>query len=165
VTEATSAIRPARRGDIPSLVLLWAAMMEENARHDARLSAHPHGKEHMADQLTAWLQDPNRLVVVAEEGGRMPIGYAAACIGPGNGWQAPATLGQITDCYVAAARRRRGVARRMAGRIKELLYERGVSRVRLQVASRNAESLAFWRAMGWEPLEVVLQREAVTGAR
>jgi hypothetical protein len=61
--EATSTIRAARRSDIPSLVLLWTAMMEENARHDPRLAPHPRGKEHMADRFTEWLQDANRHVV------------------------------------------------------------------------------------------------------
>jgi hypothetical protein len=32
--------RVARRGDVPSLLLLWAAMMEENARLDGRLAMH-----------------------------------------------------------------------------------------------------------------------------
>jgi GNAT superfamily N-acetyltransferase len=97
-------------------------------------------------------------VAPGREPARGPVGYAAACVGPGNGWQAPLTVGQITDCYVAAPRRRRGIARRLAGRLRETLYERGVARVRLTVAVRNPDSIAFWRAMGWEPLEVVLER-------
>lgn len=160
MTDSTP-IRNARRGDIPSLVLLWAAMMEENARTDARLALHPHAREHMAEQFSAWMQDDKRFVLIAEEGGRLPVAYAAASIGPGNGWQVPARLGQVTDCYVVPSRRRRGTARRMAGRLKDLLYERGISTVRLQVAASNVSSLAFWRSMGYEDLEVILERAAV----
>jgi ribosomal protein S18 acetylase RimI-like enzyme len=120
---------------------------------------HPHAREHMAEQFASWLQDPTRIVCVAEEQGRLVVGYAAGCHGPGNGWQVPATLGQVTDCYVVPARRRRGVARRLATRLRDLLFERGVSTVRLQVAARNEASHAFWRSMGWEDLEVVLERD------
>jgi ribosomal protein S18 acetylase RimI-like enzyme len=156
-------VRSARRGDIPSLALLWAAMMEENARLDPRLAMHPHAKEHMAEQFAAWLQDPSRVVLVAEEQGRLVVGYAAGCHGPGNGWQVPATLGQVTDCYVVPARRRRGVARRLGARLRDLLFERGVSTVRLNVAAKNEASRAFWRSMGWEDLEVILERETGSG--
>jgi ribosomal protein S18 acetylase RimI-like enzyme len=151
-------VRAARRGDIPSLVLLWSAMMEENARLDPRLAMHPHAKEHMAAQFAAWLQDSTRIVVVAEEHGRLVVGYAAGCHGPGNGSQVPAVLGQVTDCYVVPARRRHGVARRLAARLRDHLFERGVSTVRLQVAAHNEGSRAFWRSLGWEDLEVFLER-------
>jgi ribosomal protein S18 acetylase RimI-like enzyme len=153
-------IRNARRGDVPALVLLWAAMMDENARLDPRLAMHAHARDHMASQFGSWMQDSDRILVVAEEGGRVPVGYAAARITDGNGWQLPQTLGEITDCFVISARRRRGTARRMAARLTDLLYERGVSTVRLQVAATNAGSIAFWRSLGWEGLELVLEREA-----
>jgi hypothetical protein len=54
----------------------------------------------------------------------------------------------------------------MAGRLRDLLYERGVSTVRLQVVAKNADSLAFWQSLGYEPLEVILEREpSEPGAR
>jgi ribosomal protein S18 acetylase RimI-like enzyme len=158
-------VRPARRGDIPSLVLLWASMMEENARLDPRLGMHPHAKEHMAEQFASWVQDATRVVLVAEEQGRLLVGYAAGCHGAGNGWQVPAVLGQVTDCFVVPARRRRGVARRLAARLRDVLFERGVSTVRLQVAATNEASRAFWRSMGWEDLEVILEREVAPPVR
>jgi ribosomal protein S18 acetylase RimI-like enzyme len=151
-------IRSARRGDVPSLLLLWVSMMEENARLDPRLALHPHARAHMAEQFAAWIQDPERIVVVAEEGGRLVIGYAAARIAPGTGWHRPTRLGEITDCFVVSARRRRGIARRMVGRLTDLLYEKGIDTVRLQVAAANEAALAFWHSAGWEPLEEVLEK-------
>jgi ribosomal protein S18 acetylase RimI-like enzyme len=156
-------IRTARRGDVPSLVLLWSAMMEENARLDPRLAAHPHAREHMAEQFAAWIADAHRIVVVAEENGRLPIGYAAARATQGGGWHEPSRVGEITDCFVAPARRRRGIARRMAGRLTDHLYERGISTVRLQVVTRNEAAVRFWEALGWQPREEILERE-VPGA-
>ena len=151
-------IRPARRGDIPMLLLLWSAMMEENARHDGRLAAHPDAREHMAAQFAQFLQDPDRALVVAEEGGRLLVGYAASRVAPGTGSHRPTQVGEITDCFVIPARRRRGIARRLVGRLTDALYERGLDTVRLQVAVANESSLAFWRSLGWDVLEAVLER-------
>ena len=50
-------------------------------------------------------------------------------------------------------------ARRLTGRLLDLLYEMDVSTVRLAVAVGNDAAPAFWKSMGWEDLELVLQRE------
>src|SRR5262245_1609826 len=151
-------IRVARRGDVPSLLLLWGAMAEENARADPRFALHPDAKEHMARALGAWVEDPARAVLVAEEGGRLLVGYAAGSVTQGNGIQGPLRLGQVTDCFVVPARRRRGIARRLAARLHDLLVEKGAETVRLQVVAKNASSVAFWRSLGYEALEDVLER-------
>jgi ribosomal protein S18 acetylase RimI-like enzyme len=133
-------------------------MMEENARLDPRLAIHPEAREHMAGQFGAWVAAADRIVFVAEEGGRVPVGYGAARIVGGNGWQLPETLGEITDCFVIPARRRRGTARRIASRLAADLYDRGISTVRLNTAAKNPASQAFWKAMGYEALEAILER-------
>jgi len=157
-------IRNARRGDIPSLLLLWEAMMKEFAAADPRFALHPRAREHRTAQLQEWIRDDKHLVVVAEEGGRLVIGFAIATIGAGNGWQIPTLLGRVSDIYVAAPRRRLGVGRRLTGRLLDLLYETGVDTVRLAVAVRNEAAHAFWRSMGWEDLELVLQKDVVPPA-
>jgi ribosomal protein S18 acetylase RimI-like enzyme len=157
VTESVP-IRPARRGDVPSLLLLWNAMMEENARLDPRLALHPDAGEHVSRAFSAWVEDPSRIVLVAEENARLVVGYAAGAVSPGNGFQSPETLGQVTDCFVLLARRRRGIARRLATRLRDLLLERGADAVRLQVVAKNADSAAFWASLGYEVLEEILER-------
>jgi ribosomal protein S18 acetylase RimI-like enzyme len=165
MTEALP-IRAARRGDVPSLLLLWTAMMEENGRLDPRLAMHADAREHMSRSLSAWIEDRDRVVLVAEENGRLVVGYAAGGVTPGNGVQVPERLGQVTDCYVLPARRRRGIARRLASRLYDLLLERGADAVRLQAAAKNADSLSFWESLGYEVLEDVLERppEGATGS-
>ena len=150
-------IRTARRGDVPSLLLLWSAMLEENARIDPRLAVHPDAKEHMGRALAAWVEDPSRIVMVAEEGRHLVVGYVAGVLGVGNGIQGVARVAQVTDCFVVAARRRRGCARRLVTRLHDLLFERGVESVRLTVSARNADSQAFWASLGYEPLEELLE--------
>jgi ribosomal protein S18 acetylase RimI-like enzyme len=150
-------IRTARRADVPSLLVLWGAMVEENATLDPRLSVHADARERMVRTFTAWLDDPTRVVLVAEESSRVVIGFAAGTLGPGNGLQVPARLGQITDCYVIPARRRRGAGRRLSTRLLDALREKGADAVRLQVVAKNADAQAFWHSLGFELLEEVLE--------
>jgi ribosomal protein S18 acetylase RimI-like enzyme len=152
-------IRIARRGDVPSLHALWQAMMAEHARLDDRLAMHAEAATWMAAQLGTWIADPQRLLLVAEESARMVVGYVAARTLPpaGPGLERE---GEITDCFVAPARRRRGIARRLASRALDLLDERRISCVRLQAAVANPGAVAFWRSLGFEPIETVLEREA-----
>ena len=152
-------IRAARRGDIPSLLLLWEQMMKENAAVDARLVAHPRAREHMASQFQVWIQDPARIVVVAEEQGRLVVGYAAGAIVSASSWEVDTKLGEISDCFVVGPRRRRGIARRLVGRILDQLFEKGVGQMRLQAAARNDGAVAFWRSIGWEVSEEIFEQE------
>jgi ribosomal protein S18 acetylase RimI-like enzyme len=153
-------IRTARRGDVPSLLMLWGAMVDENARLDPRLSVHPDAREHMSRSLAAWVDDPSRVVLVAEEGRRLIVGFAAGHLTDGDGLHASRQLGQVTDCFVAPARRRSGCGRRLVSRLHDLLSEKGAECVRLQVASRNEASQAFWKSLGYEVLEEVFERPA-----
>jgi len=163
MTVDTIPIRAARRGDVPSLLLLWGAMLEENARLDARLAVHPDAKEHMARTLAGWIEDSTRVVLVAEEGRHLVVGYVAGVVSAGNGYQGGARVGQVTDCFVVPPRRRRGVARRLVSRMHDLLFERGAESVRLTVSAKNEASQAFWASLGYEPLEEVLERPAKGG--
>ena len=159
-------IRAARRGDVPSLLLLFQAMTAENARIDARFAVHPDAAEHMSRAFLSWVDDPNRVVLVAEEGQRLLVGYAAGVLSPGDGLGAHARIGQVTDCFVVPARRRKGVARRLAGRLFDLLLERGAEAVRLQVVAQNEAARAFWASLGYAPLQEILERAvgAASGA-
>ena len=153
-------IRTARRGDVPSILMLWGAMVEENARVDGRLAIHPDAREHMSRALAAWIDDPTRVVLVAEEGRRLIVGFAAGHVTDGDSLHAARRLGHITDCFVAPARRRGGCGRRLVSRLHDLLLEKGAECVRLQVAARNEGSQDFWRTLGYEVLEDVLERPA-----
>jgi ribosomal protein S18 acetylase RimI-like enzyme len=151
-------IRIARRGDVPSVHALWQAMMAEHTRLDGRLAMHAEAATWMAAQLGTWIGDPQRLLLVAEESTRLVVGYVAARLlpPPAPGQERE---GEITDCFVAPARRRRGIARRLASRALDLLDERRVSCVRLQAAVSNPGAVAFWRSLGFEPVETVLERD------
>ena len=151
-------IRPARRGDVPSLHALWQAMLAEHARLDARLATHPEAPTWMATQLGQAVADPHRLVLVAEEGARLVIGFVSARILPFTGAPGEQREAEIAECFVAPARRRRGIARRLVQRVLDMLDERRIAAVRIQVAAQNPGALAFWRSLDFEVVETILER-------
>ncbi|MFM8979955.1 MAG: N-acetyltransferase family protein [Planctomycetia bacterium] len=151
-------LRMARRGDLPSLHVLWQALLAEHARLDPRLCVHPGAGTWLAAHLAEALGDPQRVLLVAEEGGRRVVGFVSARLlpeVPGEPREA-----EVGDCFVVPPRRRRGIARRLVQRALDLLQERGAQHARLQVAVRNPDALAFWRGLGFEPVETLLQRPA-----
>ena len=156
-------IRGARRGDIPSLHALWQAMMAEHARFDPRMEVHPQAATWMAAQLGQGLSDSHRLVLVAEESARLVVGFASARLLPFGGHPGERREAELTEAFVAPARRRRGIARRLVARLIDLLDERRVTGIRLQAAARNPGALLFWRSLGFEVIETVLQRDALPG--
>jgi ribosomal protein S18 acetylase RimI-like enzyme len=153
-------IRNARRGDIPSLVLLGNALLEETARRDPRLAPHPRAREHLAARFAEWIADPDHVIAVAEEGGRLVVGFATGHVEPGFTWQGARRVGRIADCYVVPPRRRRGIARRLVSRVTDALEQAGAEAVRLCTPALGDETQAFWRAAGFDPLDVVLERDA-----
>ena len=48
---------------------------------------------------------------------------------------------------------------RRTGRLLDLVYEKDADVVRCRVVHANAAALDFWRSMGWEVLEEVLEKE------
>jgi len=59
---------------------------------------------------------------------------------------------------VRPAARRRGIGRALAVAATDWVRGCGVQRIEVQVASRNVEGQAFWRALGYGDLMDVLHR-------
>ena len=66
--------------------------------------------------------------------------------------------GEITDLFVRASKRRRGVGRALLGAALAWVKQRGASRIEVRVAATNPEALAFWRASGFADFMDVLHR-------
>jgi ribosomal protein S18 acetylase RimI-like enzyme len=158
-------IRAATASDVPGLVLLSLAMLEENGRHEPRLTPHPDAAASLATRHLEEVSDPRSVVFVAEEKRGLPIGMAVGQLGRGDGHKRPTRDATITACFVVPPRRRRGLARRLADRAAEALVSRGADELRLHVVAKNAGSLAFWSSLGYEPVEELLDRPTIASVR
>lgn len=153
-------VRAAVPADVPSLVLLHAAMLEENGRLEPRLAPHPELRANAAAELPRRLADAEHVVLVAEERPGLVVGFAAGRLERGDGVRGPERVGTVTDCFVVPARRRRGLARALATRLARALAARHAEELRLHVVARNADALAFWSSLGYRPVEELLEKPA-----
>ena len=156
-------LRPARAADIPSLVLLSLAMLEENGRHEPRLTPHADAPAGLAERHAKEIADPSCAVIVAEEKPGLLIGMASGQLGRGDALRRSIRVAVTTGCFVVPPRRRRGIARRLADRVAQALVDLGAYELRLHVVAKNAASLAFWSSLGYEPVEDLLDRPTADG--
>jgi len=69
------------------------------------------------------------------------------------------TRGDLIDAYVDPVHRRRGVLRKLEGRVRVFLKKRGVTSITLDVQISNEEGLSSWRSLGYLTYEVSMRKE------
>jgi len=60
--------------------------------------------------------------------------------------------GHVVTLDVLASARRRGIGRALLSGIEERLRKAGARRIQLETAEDNAPALAFYEALGYEPV-------------
>ena len=126
-------------------------------RHLDQLSKPLHNAMRRDFALLAKLRDPDVAVWVYDEGGDLP-GLCIVRIDRAAPILEEVERAEITDLGVREGERRRGIGRVLALHAIGWVQERGVGRIEVQVASRNPEGQAFWRALGFGDLMDVLHK-------
>jgi GNAT superfamily N-acetyltransferase len=67
--------------------------------------------------------------------------------------------GFIADIYVDRSFRRQGIGRQLVKAMVDWFKERGAPNFDWQVASRNADGSAFWRALGGRDLMIRMRAD------
>ncbi len=132
-------IRAVREADAEAIVTLWHAVFAEY--HDA---ARPH-RDPRAN-IARKIAFGDELFFLAERDGAV-VGTVMAGYDGHRGW--------LYSLAVDPAERRAGVGRALLVRAEAALLARGCPKVNLQVATQNEGALAFWRAAGYVPDDVV----------
>jgi len=155
-------IRRAEARDLPALARLWAALLEQHAALDPafalRAGAEGSRTATLERALGRMLGDADGALLVHAGGGSELAGYCSARIERATGLAAERARGEIHELAVAPGRRRQGVGRALVAAALAWASQRGVGRVEVRVAARNAEGQAFWRALGFAEFVDVLQR-------
>jgi ribosomal protein S18 acetylase RimI-like enzyme len=61
--------------------------------------------------------------------------------------------------YVEPSHRRKGVMRRLEGKLIEFLREKGLSKVDLKVESKNKEGKATWNALDYSTIRETMRKQ------
>ncbi len=143
--------------DLDRVVGLWSALLGHHEALDPHWRAAPGAEDERRRLLARLLADADAAVLVWEEEGDL-LGFCAAQIEVAPPMVAERARAEITDLFVCEDSRRRGIGRRLVEAVTDWIRERGVRRVEVRVAVRNAEGQAFWRALGYADLVDVLHR-------
>jgi ribosomal protein S18 acetylase RimI-like enzyme len=136
---------------------LWIELTRHHAAFDPHFALRAGADAEVARLLEAVLRDPDTAVFVAGEGER-PDAFAIVSVRVAPPIHAETCRGEITDLYVAPARRRRGCGRALVDAATRWASGRGAERVEVHVSPHNPEAQAFWRAAGYGERMTVLHR-------
>jgi ribosomal protein S18 acetylase RimI-like enzyme len=156
----TAIVRRATAADLPRLGRLGALLIEEHHGYDSRRFLAP-GQWTPADYaayLGAQLGDPSSTVLVAEDNGEV-IGYAYAVVEGYDYMALRGPAGILHDLIVEPRARGSGAGRLLVEAILADLKSRGVPRVVLHAAERNAPAQRFFARHGFRPTMIEMTRD------
>lgn len=134
---------------VPLLARMNAELVADEGHADPM--THPELEQRMRDWLLG-----EYTAVLFYEGGDDPIAYALLGDDEGRG-----TF--VRQFFVARHRRRQGIGRRaFEALVNEVIPAR--TRVVVDVLSRNARALGFWKAVGFTDYARTLERDPQTGS-
>jgi ribosomal protein S18 acetylase RimI-like enzyme len=156
----TVTVRPATRTDLPTLGRLGALLVQVHYAFDPLrfLAPPPRIEELYASFLGSQMQEPDKIVLVAERDGAV-VGYTYAGV-EGDDYQAlRGPAGVLYDILVDPAERGRGVGRTLLDATLAALKARGAPRVVLMTAEPNATAQRLFARAGFRRTMIEMTRE------
>lgn len=153
-------IRTATREDLEAIGRLGAALLRAHSEFDAErfMAAGPDAEEGYAWFLGTQLNRPDSLVLVGEVDGAV-VGYLYAAIEPRNWKELRDEAGFIHDVLVHEASRGAGLAQSLIEEAAAWCQARGVPRVILWTAARNARAQQLFERLGFRNTMIEMTRE------
>jgi GNAT superfamily N-acetyltransferase len=145
--ETSLVLRHAGIDDMDRIKPLWHALYQHQFEHGMLLRL-PEGA------YEAWLKSMAPFlgrfanVVVAELNSEI-IGFVAGRIRTLPPYFGSATIGAISEVFVAESQRSGGIGRRLLAFALEWFQEQNIERVELQVVAGNPDGIRFYRQLGW----------------
>lgn len=154
-------LRRAGPDDLAAVTALWIALTELHAAREPLFALAPGAEAEVRRLISAQLRDPDTALFVAEEpggSGGVLVGLCSVCVDRAPPIHAETRRAEITDLFVAAAQRRRGIGSALVDRAFAWARQRGAPRIEVRVATHNDAGRAFWRVRGFAPFMDVLHR-------
>jgi ribosomal protein S18 acetylase RimI-like enzyme len=153
-------IRAATTADLPALGRLGALLMQTHYAFDPQrfMSAGSDAAEGYAWFLGRQLKDQDVVIYVAEQDGEV-LGYVYAGIEPISWKELRDECGFIHDIVVDERGRRTGTATMLIEKAIDWLRERGMPRVVLGTAEKNAGAQQLFAKLGFRRTMIEMTRE------
>ncbi len=153
-------IRPATPADLAATGRLGALLVRMHHDFDPErfIAATPQTERAYASFLGAQLEEPNVVILVAEQGGEV-IGYTYAGVEGYDYMALRGPAGVLHDVVVDPAHRGHGVGRMLLGATLAALKARGAPRVVLSTAERNEAAQRLFARAGFRRTMIEMTRE------
>lgn len=149
-------IRRASVADVAGVVECSAALFAEDAGvRDPNMNA-DWPREHGADRFRQMLDDPDRLLLVADRAGEI-VGYLTAMLEQPSDMQ-PVRGATLVAMYVRPDLRGRHAGGRLTEAFVAWAKDRGARRAEVTTYQSNAGARRFYERNGFVPLSVTLER-------
>lgn len=144
-------VRAGKPADLDAVGDLWEQMLRHHIARDRRYLTAPGAREAFLRYIrTRVLRSQEHRLLFAEADGA-PAGFLVARVERGGPVFLNPDFGYITDASVHEDFRRHGVGRALFEAAKAWFRVKGVTNIRVSVASENPDGLSFWRGLGFRP--------------
>ncbi|MFD9392781.1 GNAT family N-acetyltransferase [Streptomyces sp. NPDC060000] len=149
-------VRAARAADIPGLVASSAGLFAEDAgtRDPGVDAAWP--RAHGAASFAAALENPSRLVLVAERAGQV-VGHLTGSLTEPSAMR-PVKSATLISMYVQPTHRGDGAGAQLVAAFFAWAAEQGARRTEVTAYTDNADAIRFYERHGFCPHSVTLSR-------
>ncbi|WP_217199956.1 GNAT family N-acetyltransferase [Streptomyces buecherae] len=148
-------VRRARNADLEGLVESSSALFTEDAgTRDPSVDVDwPRGFGHQ--DFAAGIDDPNRLLLVADHGGQV-VGHLTASVAEGSA-KRPARTATLVSLYLRPAHRRGGLGARLVGQFLAWAKEAEAELAEVSAYSSNTDAISFYERNGFTSQSVTLR--------
>ncbi|MEU8378888.1 GNAT family N-acetyltransferase [Streptosporangium sp. NPDC048865] len=155
MNEIVVAVRPGTIADVDGIVACSSALFAEDAgTRDPALNVkwpEEHGRTRFADAL----DDPGRLVMVADDGGRIVGHLTGSLSGPTA--MRPVTVATLGSMYVEPSYRSRGIGARLVEEFRTWARHHGARYAGVTAYASNEAAVRFYRTNGFAVQSTVLE--------
>lgn len=141
---------------------------QELIRHDLRFDPTLDPDWTFGEEGMAWFRQriagPDGIVVVAVSKTDGIVGYLAGGRCEAESYRRVAPMAEVDCMFLTETYRGRGIGEKMMERFLEWCRENGIGRARVVACAGNAGAANFYRRMGFEPYDLVLERSCDSAA-
>src|ERR1017187_7520295 len=153
-------IRNAREEDLAKVGRLAGQLVRMHHAWDAQRWMLPSGvEEGYARFFAGQLDDPDTVILVAEDSLGEVVGYAYAALEPRSWADLREACGKLHDAFVVARARPQGIGKALAREALARLRDLGTPRVVLTWAWQNQEAHAIFRSLGFRETMIEMAKE------
>ncbi|NTW27723.1 MAG: GNAT family N-acetyltransferase [Candidatus Moranbacteria bacterium] len=120
---------------------------------DLKWSQSASGEEYFADRIVS----SDGLVCVAEEDGKV-VGYLCGGLCD-RGYRTPGIYAELENMFVDEKHRRLGIGKKLADSFLQWCDENNVKYINVTASAKNADTIGFYRSLGFCDYDVKLQIE------